>query len=100
MGTRVPWLCPGTTFFQQINLHEKKFFFFAYIANQIASKKIKPRGIGSSDKKKFHKVIDKNVRWWAPGYPVVHIRVKKPLASLKAKIPFERKTPGTSHDIL
>ena len=26
-------------------------------------------------KKKIQKVIDKNVRWWAPGYPVVHIRV-------------------------
>ena len=74
MGTRVPWLCPGTTFFQQINLNE--FFFFAYITNQIASKKVKPRGTGSSDKKKIQKVIDKNVKWWVPGYPVVHIRVK------------------------
>ena len=51
MGTRVPWLDAGTTFFQQINLHEKKIFF-AYITNQIASKKVKPRGTGSSDKKK------------------------------------------------
>ena len=70
MGTRVLWLCPGTTFFQQINLHEK-IFFFACIANQIASKKVKPRGTGSSGQK----VIDKNVRW-APGHPIVHIRVK------------------------
>ena len=46
----VPW----DYFFQQINLHEKKFFF-AYITNQIASKKVKPRGTGSSDKKKFKK---------------------------------------------
>ena len=73
MGTRVPRLCPGTTFFQQINFLKKKIS--AYITNQIASKKVKPRGTGSSDKKKFQKVIDKNVRWWAPGYPVVHIRV-------------------------
>ena len=75
MGTWVPWLWPGTTFFQQINLHEKKFFF-AYITNQIASKKVKPEEPGAQIKKKILKVINKNVRWWAPGYPVVHIRVK------------------------
>ena len=54
-----------------------KNFFCVYITNQTASKKVKPRKTGSSDrkKKKFQKVIDKSVRWWAPGYPVVHIRV-------------------------
>ena len=46
----IPWLCPGTTFFQQINLNEKKIFF-AYITNQIASKKVKLRGTGSSDQR-------------------------------------------------
>ena len=54
-----------------------KKFFFAYITHQIAPKKVKPWGTGSSHKKKIQKVIDNNVRWWAPGYPVVHIRVKR-----------------------
>ena len=57
-----------------------KTFFFAYITNQIASKKVKPRRTGGSDKKKIQKLIDKNVRWWAPGYPVV-LRVNGSLQS-------------------
>ena len=43
----VPW----DYLFQKINLQEK--FFFAYITNQIASKKVKPGGTGTSDQKNF-----------------------------------------------
>ena len=59
---------PGTLvvswdYFFSTDKFTSKKFFFAYITNQIASKKIKPQGTGSSDNKKIQKVIYKNVRW-------------------------------------